>query len=103
MREPREAVNLAERYDEDPMPWSRVEAAPGTGSIPPRVSCFLANVRPNGRPHSAGVGVAQCDDDLYFTSGPQTRKSRYLSAHPECTLSLRLGGSMWCSKAWPTE
>jgi hypothetical protein len=49
-------------------------------------------VRPNGRPHSAGVGVAESNDELFFTSGPATRKSRNLSANPACTLSLRLDG-----------
>lgn len=92
MREPREAANLAELYDEDPMPWSRVNDAIGSGSIPPEVPCFLGTVRRDGRPHAAGVGVAHYDGDLYFTSGPGTRKSRNLSANPACTLSLRLEG-----------
>lgn len=92
IREPRDAANLAELYDEAPMPWSRVADALGTGSVPPEVACFLGTVRPDGRPHSAGVGVVGCDDGLYFTSGPGTRKSRNLSANPACTLSLRLEG-----------
>src|ERR1700758_604293 len=92
LREPREAANLAELYDEDPMPWSRVTDALGSGSVPPDVACFLGTVRPDGRPHSAGVGVVQYDGDLYFTSGPGTRKARNLSANPACTLSLRLEG-----------
>lgn len=90
MRQPREAANLAELYDEDPMPWSRVADALGSTSIPPEVPCFLGTVRPDGRPHSAGVGVALYGDDLYFTSGPGTRKARNLNANPACTLSLRL-------------
>jgi hypothetical protein len=85
-------VNLAELYDEEPMPWSRVADALGSGSIPPEVPCFLGTVRPDGLPHSAGVGVAQYDGDLYFTSGPGTRKARNLNANPACTLSLRLAG-----------
>jgi hypothetical protein len=32
------------------------------------------------------------DGDLYFTSGPGTRKARNLAANPACTLSVRLGG-----------
>lgn len=92
MRQPREAANLAELYDEELMPWSRVADALGSGSIPPEVPCFLGTVRPDGRPHSAGVGVAQHDSDLYFTSGPGARKARNLSSNPACTLSLRLVG-----------
>jgi hypothetical protein len=74
------------------MPWSRVADELGSGSIRPEVPCFLSTVRPTGRPHSAGVGVAQYDGDLYFTTGPKTRKARNLQANPACTLSLRLPG-----------
>jgi hypothetical protein len=92
IRTPRETVNLAELYEEELMPWSRALQALGTGSLGPEVPCFLSTVRPNGRPHSAGVGVAEHDGDLYFTSGPDTRKSRNLAENPACTLSLRLDG-----------
>jgi hypothetical protein len=92
VREPREASNLAELYDEDPMPWRRVADALGTGSIPPEVACFLGTVRPDGRPHAAGVGLVQYGGDLYFTSGPGTRKTGNLGANPACTLALRLDG-----------
>ena len=75
MKRPHDTVNLAELYDQAEMPWSRAASALGTGSIGPEVPCFLGTVRPDGRPHSAGVGVAEHDGDLYFTSGPATRKS----------------------------
>jgi hypothetical protein len=88
----RETVNLAELYGEELMPWSRALEALGTGSLGPEIPCFLSTVRPDGRPHSAGVGVAEHGDDLYFTSGPKTRKSRNLAENPACTLSLRLDG-----------
>ena len=58
------------------MPWSRVNDAIGTGSIPPAVPGFLGTVRPDGRPHAAGVGVADYHGDLYFTSGPRGRARR---------------------------
>jgi hypothetical protein len=89
---PHQTVNLAELYGEEPMPWSRAAEALGSGSLGPDVPCFLGTVRPDGRPHAAGVGVAELDGDLYFTSGPDTRKSRNLAANPACTLSLRLEG-----------
>jgi Pyridoxamine 5'-phosphate oxidase len=92
IKEPREAANLAELYDEEPMPWSRARDALGSGSLGPEVPCFLGTVRPDGRPHAAGVGVAECDGELYFTSGPAARKARNLAANPACTLSLRLEG-----------
>lgn len=89
---PRETVNLAERYEQEPMPWSRAQVALGTGSLGPEIPCFLGTVRPDGRPYSAGVGVVAYDGDLYFTSGPHTRKSRNLNGNPACTLSARLDG-----------
>jgi hypothetical protein len=88
---PRQTVNLAERYGEEPMPWSRAAEALGSGSLGPEIPCFLGTVGRDGRPHSAGIGVAELDGSLYFTSGPDTRKSRNL-ASPACTLSLRLDG-----------
>jgi hypothetical protein len=89
---PRETVNLATLYDEELMPWSRALEALGTGSMGPEVACFLGTVRPDGRPHSAGIGVAEHEGELFFTSGPGTRKSRNLAENPNCTLSLRLDG-----------
>ncbi|WP_435827754.1 pyridoxamine 5'-phosphate oxidase family protein [Nonomuraea dietziae] len=77
------------------------------------------------RPHSAGIGALWLDDDLYFTSGPGTRKSRNLAANPACTVSVRLEGldlvldgeatrvtdvatlekvaSIYSSQGWPAE
>lgn len=89
---PRETVNLAELYDQDEMPWSRAAEALGSGSVAPEVPCFLGTVRPDGRPHAAGVGVAVHEGFLYFTSGPGTRKSENLRLNDACTLSLRLDG-----------
>ena len=74
------------------MPWDRASQALGTGSLGPEILCFLSTVRPNGRPHSAGVGLAEHGGNLYFTSGPETRKSRNLTQNAACTLSRRLDG-----------
>ena len=52
----------------------------------------MATVRPNGRPHSAGVGAVWVDGALYFTSGPGTLKSRNLAVNPACSVSARLRG-----------
>ena len=65
MRESREAANLADPYDEVPMPWRRVTDTLGSNSVPAEVPCFLGTVRPDGQPHSAGVGVAQYDGAQY--------------------------------------
>jgi hypothetical protein len=90
--EPHKTTNLATLYAQELMPWSRAAEALGTGSLGPEQPCFLATVRPDGRPHSAGVGVAVRDGNLFFTSGPAARKARNLAANPACTLSMRLDG-----------
>jgi hypothetical protein len=89
---PRKTTNLADLYGLETMPWSRAADALGTGSVGPEGPCFLGTVRPDGRPHSAGVGVAVHDGALFFTSGPAARKARNLHANPACTLSIRRRG-----------
>src|SRR3954451_8322398 len=88
--EPRQTTNLATLYGEELMPWSRAVQALGSGSLPPEVPCFLGTVRPDGRPHAAGVGVLVHDGDLFFTSGSGARKARNLANNAPCTLSMRL-------------
>lgn len=90
--EPRQTCNLATLYGQEVMPWRRAAEALGSGSLSPEVPCFLGTLRPDGRPHAAGVGVVVWDDDLFFTSGPGTRKARNLGANASCTLSMRLDG-----------
>jgi hypothetical protein len=90
-RTPTSTKNL-DIYGAGAMPWSRAAEALGTGAMGPETACFLGTVRPDGRPHAAGIGVVHHDGDLWFTSGPGTRKSRDLAANPACTISLRLEG-----------
>jgi pyridoxine/pyridoxamine 5'-phosphate oxidase len=87
-----EAKNL-DIYGDPPLPWSRaleqLEAAPATQN--PRTT-WLSTVRPDGQPHLAGVGALWVDGKFYFTSGSGTRKSRNLTANPNCALSMALPG-----------
>lgn len=91
-QEPSETVNLDRvGYGTETFPWSR--ARDQLAARPERVaalSYFLGTVSPEGVPHAAGVGAQWDDGDLYFTSGPKTRKSRNLAANPACTLAVRL-------------
>jgi len=76
-------------YGNAPLPWSRAEAQlVVTGG--PAATHFLATVRPDGRPHVAGVGALWVDGRFYFTSGPGTQKSRNLAARPDCVISVKL-------------
>jgi hypothetical protein len=90
-RAPVEVTNL-DRYGSAALPWSRPRDLLATSSATPDLTFFLGTVRPDGRPHAAGVGALWLDGDFYFTSGPETRKARNLAANPACTLSVRLEG-----------
>jgi hypothetical protein len=90
-RTPTSTKNL-DIYGAGAMPWSRAADALEAGATGRETACFLGTVRPDGRPHAAGIGVVYHDGDLWFTSGPATRKSRDLAANPACTISLRLQG-----------
>jgi hypothetical protein len=76
-------------YGHPPIPWSRaehqLEAAVGES-----VRHWLATVRPDGRPHVAGIGALWIDGKFYFVSGAGTRKSRNLAERADCVISVNL-------------
>jgi len=88
---PVEVTNL-DRYGSAALVWSRPHDLLAASSASPNFTFFLGTVRPDGRPHAAGVGALWYDGDFYIASGPETRKSRNLAANPACTLSVRLEG-----------
>ena len=94
-RLPIETTNL-DRYGSDVLPWSRARdllAAPAKPDAPQGSgAAYLGTCGPDGKPHAAGIGPLWHEGDLYFTSGPGTRKSRHLAANPACTLALSLPG-----------
>ena len=92
-REPVEMTNL-DRYGSPPLPWSRPRDLLATAALPDSgpLTFFLGTSRPDGRPHAAGVGAVWSGGDLYFPSGPGTRKTRNLAANPACTISVKLEG-----------
>ena len=75
-------------YGHEPIPWSR--AAAQLESPPENATHFLATMRPDGRPHVAGVGALWLEGKFYFTSGAGTRKSRNLAENAECVFSTKL-------------
>lgn len=88
-RQPTETTNL-DRYGGAPLAWSLAHDLLANGPKGPMVGFFLGTVGPDGRPHAAGIGAVWHDGDLYFTSGPGTRKSRNLAVNPACTISVKL-------------
>ena len=89
--EPISTRNL-DRYGSTELQWSRPRDILASDTPQADLAFFLATVRPDGRPHSAGVGATWVDGALYFTSGPSTLKSRNLAANPACSVSVRLRG-----------
>ena len=89
-REPT-ATDLAKTSGLETLPWSRARDLLEAGALRDAAS-FLGTVRPDGRPHSARLGAAWYDGDVYFQTGPQTRKARNVEANPACTLSASLPG-----------
>jgi len=87
-RAPIEVTNL-DRYGSSELSWSRASDLLANAPLP---EVFLGTSRPDGRPHAARVGALWHDGDLYFTSGPGTRKSRNLEENPACTISMSLEG-----------
>jgi hypothetical protein len=88
---PTQTTNL-DRYGDDALPWSRALEELGDGSLGPGITGFLGTVRPDGRPHAAGVGLVWSEGSLHFTSSPAARKARNLAANLACTMSIRLAG-----------
>lgn len=88
---PVETKNL-DRYGYAELPWSRPHDLLAGGSLGADVTHFLGTIGPDGKPHASGIGAVWLDGDLYFTSGPGTRKSRNLAGNPACTISVRLEG-----------
>ncbi len=89
--EPVETTNL-DGYGCPPLPWSRARDLLAVGSPGPEVPMFLGTIRPDGRPHAAGIGAVWFDGELYFTSSPEARKARNLARNNACTISMRLDG-----------
>jgi Pyridoxamine 5'-phosphate oxidase len=88
---PIEVTNL-DRYGSAALPWSRPHDLLIASPTQSDIAFFLGTVRPDGRPHAAGIGALWLDGDLYFTSGPATAKARHVAANPACTIAVRLQG-----------
>ena len=97
--EPVETTNL-DIYGHAPLPWSRVrhllEAGQGDATVggggEVNRTFWLSTVGPSGQPHLTGIGALWIDDQVWFTSGERTRKSRNLAANPACAVAVSMAG-----------
>lgn len=55
---PIETTNLDTIYGSRTIPWSRPRDLLAVGALGPAVTFVLGTVRPDGRPHAAGIGAA---------------------------------------------
>src|SRR6266545_3748847 len=92
IREPIEAINLDTNDGSPAIPWSVPRDILDGGAFKSTHAVFLGTVRPDGRPHAAGVGAAWYDGDVFFQTGPGTQKARNVTANPACTVSASLPG-----------
>lgn len=90
-RDPIETTNI-DGYGADVIPWQKVRDLLVSDLPRPETAAFLGTVRPDVRPHSAGIGPLYHDGVIFFTSAPSVWKSQNLLADPACTLSLRVTG-----------
>nr|WP_091291222.1 pyridoxamine 5'-phosphate oxidase family protein [Amycolatopsis xylanica] len=91
MNEPTSTTNL-DHSGSAALDWSRPRDVLVADTPETDLTFFVSTVRPDGRPHSAGVGAIWVDNALYFVSGPGTRRARNLAANPACAVSVRLRG-----------
>jgi Pyridoxamine 5'-phosphate oxidase len=93
-REPKAEQNL-DGYGAPQIPWPKVRerfekdlSQSPESSGPGRHTCWLATVRPDGRPHVMPLGAIWVDGSFYFTSGAGTRKSKDLAHNPNCVITV---------------
>ena len=92
--EPKAERNL-DGYGAPTIPWEKVRDVlnrrmpqePGSGG-PDRHTCWLATVRPDGRPHVMPLGVLRVDGAFYFNSGAAARKAKNLAHNPHCVITV---------------
>jgi hypothetical protein len=90
-RTPIETTNL-DIYGHEALPWSRPHDALERHPVTANTTWFLGTVGTDRRPHAAGVGALWDEGDIFFTSGPGTRKSEHLATNPDCSISVQLPG-----------
>jgi hypothetical protein len=90
-RAPATTKNL-DIYGHAPLEWRRATEHLASDTPMIETAVYLGTVGRDGHPHSAGVGAAYHDGDVYFTTSPKAHKAQHLATNPNCTFSFRLKG-----------
>jgi nitroimidazol reductase NimA-like FMN-containing flavoprotein (pyridoxamine 5'-phosphate oxidase superfamily) len=83
-------VELDEPYSSDgaiPTPWSAASAALDEAEV-----YWLSTVRPDGRPHVTPVAAVWADGSIYFSTGPEERKTRNLRGNARTVITTGCNG-----------
>jgi hypothetical protein len=68
--------------DSTPTPWSA-----GLEQFSAADTFWLSTVRPDGRPHVTPLIAVWHGDAIWFSTGPEERKTRNLAENPSCILT----------------
>jgi hypothetical protein len=90
-RTPVDATNI-DGYGNPDIPWSEVRDQLATPMGEIETISFLGTVRPDGRPHAAGVGPCWFDGDFYLACSRESQKIKNLAVNPNATLAIHLPG-----------
>lgn len=87
-------TTILKRTDKPTLDWNQVRdqltAPPPPDAPGGHIPSVLGTAGADGRPYLTRVGARWYDGDLYFLSGPTTRKSRNLAANPACSFAMHL-------------
>lgn len=84
-------ISLDIRYstpDAEARPWADIEELIAAAEL-----FWISTVRPEGGVHVTPLGAVWLDDALYFTTGPDERKTANLAVSPRCTFTT--GANRW--------
>ena len=79
-------------YGDKVLPWSRARQQLTAVAKSKAHRTFWLATAGRGGPNVAGIGALWVDDQIYFVSGPRTRKSRNLARGARCAISVALPG-----------
>lgn len=78
-----------DRHGNDALPWRPTHDHLASFMPDQHTASYLNTVRPDGHPHSVGIGAVWYEGDMDFTGNLVTRKSRNLAESPYAAITTR--------------